>query len=93
MSEISTDDLALMRDNDGFGGANSFMWIFALLILMFGMGGGAFGFGGRGSMPDFATQSGMTAGFNNSQTQARLHLVLLTTTMRQLVLYRRRPQS
>ena len=79
MSEISTGDLALMRDNDGFGGANSFMWIFALLILMFGMGGGAFGFGGRGPMPDFATQSGMTAGFNNSQTQAQLSQIALSS--------------
>ena len=79
MSEISTGDLALMRDNDGFGGANSFMWIFALLILMFGMGGGTLGYGGRGPMPDFATQSGMTAGFNNSQTQAQLSQIALSS--------------
>lgn len=35
---LSTGDLALMRDNEGFGG-NGFFWVFALLILMFGGNG------------------------------------------------------
>ena len=33
MAELTTGDLALMRD-DGLGGNNSFMWIFALLLLI-----------------------------------------------------------
>ena len=40
---LTTGDLALMRDNDGFGN-NGFFWVFALLILMFG-GNGGFGWG------------------------------------------------
>ena len=65
MAELTTGDLALMRD-DGIGGSNSFMWIFALLILMFG-GGGAFGFGGRGPIPAGADQ--VNQGFTNQQLQ------------------------
>ena len=38
-SALSTGDLALMRDNDGFGGGNGFFWVFALLILIFGGNG------------------------------------------------------
>ena len=62
---ITTGDLALMKD-DGFGGGSSFMWIFALLILMFGMGGGGF-FGGRG--PNVATTEQVDNGFMNQQLQ------------------------
>lgn len=65
MAELTTGDLALMKD-DGFGGSNSFMWIFALLILMFG-GGGAFGFGGRGPVPAGADQ--VNQGFTNQNLQ------------------------
>jgi hypothetical protein len=65
MAELTTGDLALMKD-DGLGGSNSFMWIFALLILMFG-GGGAFGFGGRGPVPAGADQ--VNQGFTNQQLQ------------------------
>ena len=65
MAELTTGDLALMKD-DGFGGSNSFLWIFALLILMFG--GGGFGFGGpRGPMPAGADQ--VSQGFTNQQLQ------------------------
>ena len=64
---ITTGDLALMKD-DGFGGGSSFMWIFALLILMFGMGGGGF-FGGRGPIPDVATTEQMNNGFMSQQLQ------------------------
>jgi len=65
---LTTGDLALMRDNDGFGGNNSFMWIFALLILMYG--GGNFGFGNRGPIgPAPATQDQVNQGFTNQQLQ------------------------
>lgn len=79
MSELSTGDLALMKDNDGFGNSGGFMWIFALLILMFGAGNGGFGFGGHGPMPDFATNTAMTAGFNNQQTQLQLQQIALSS--------------
>lgn len=65
MAELTTGDLALMKD-DGFGGSNSFLWIFALLILMFGGGGFGFG-GGRGPMPAGADQ--VSQGFTNQQLQ------------------------
>ena len=68
---ISTGDLALMRDGNGWGGAGgSFMWIFALLILMFGMnGGGFFGNRGPGFMPDVATNDQVNTGFLNQNLQ------------------------
>lgn len=75
MAELTTGDLALMRD-DGFGGNNSFMWIFALLLLIYG--GAGFG-GGRGPMPDVATNGAMTAGFNNQATQAQLQQIALSS--------------
>ena len=65
---LSTGDLALMRDNDSFGGGNGFFWVFALLILMFG--GNGFGFGGGRPMgPDPATADQVAQGFNNQNMQ------------------------
>ena len=68
---ISTGDLALMRDNDAFGGNGGFMWVFALLILMFGMGNGGFGFGGNRG-PELATADQVNQGFNNQNMQQLL---------------------
>ena len=59
---LSTGDLALMRDNDNFGG-NGFFWVFALLILMFG--GNGFGFGGGNT----ALSDQMNQGFTNQNLQ------------------------
>lgn len=84
MSELTTGDLALMRENnDGFGG-NSFFWVFALLILMYGGNGfGGFGgFGNRGPMPfpnDYATQSDLTNGLNNQAIQNQLQQITLSS--------------
>ena len=77
MAELTTGDLALMKD-DGFGGNNSFMWIFALLLLIYGGNGMGFG-GGRFPMPDVATNEAMTAGFNNQATQAQLQQIALSS--------------
>jgi len=60
---LSTGDLALMRDNDGFGG-NGFFWVFALLILMFGGNGGWFGNNQSNNLADQMNQ-----GFTNQQLQ------------------------
>jgi hypothetical protein len=49
MADLTTGDLALMRGNNSFEGG-SFMWIFALLILMFG-GNGFGGWGNHNMMP------------------------------------------
>ena len=59
---LSTGDLALMRDNDNFGG-NGFFWVFALLILMFGGNGGFMG-GNNNYLSDQMNQ-----GFTNQQLQ------------------------
>ena len=77
MADLTTGDLALMKDN-GFGGDNSFMWIFALLLLLYGGNGFGFG-GGRYPMPDVATNEAMTAGFNNQATQAQLQQIALSS--------------
>ena len=61
---LTTGDLALMRDNDGFGN-NGFFWVFALLILMFG--GGNFGWGNNNTGNNLADQ--MNQGFLNQQLQ------------------------
>jgi len=68
MADLTTGDLALMRDNDGFGGNSSGMWVFALLLLMFGGRGFGFG-GGPGPGPDVATADQVNQGFTNQQLQ------------------------
>ena len=60
---LSTGDLALMRENNGFEG-NGFFWVFALLILMFGGNGGWFGGNNNNALSDQMNQ-----GFTNQQLQ------------------------
>ena len=75
-SGLTSGDIALMRDNnDAEGGA--FVWIFALLLLMFGGNG----WGNRGPMMpgNYATQADMTAGFNNQAVQNQLSQIGLAT--------------
>ena len=69
---LSPSDVALLNDN-GFGGGNAFLWIFALLILAGG------GFGGLGNNGNYATQSEMQAGFNNQLTQNQLQQIALSS--------------
>ena len=64
-SALTTGDLALMKDNNGFEG-NGFFWVFALLILMFG--GNGFGWGNGGNNNALSDQ--MNQGFTNQQLQA-----------------------
>ena len=72
MADITTGDLALMRDNNLEG--TSFMWIFALLILMFG---GNFN---RGPMPNNGvTQAELSAGLNNVTLQNQLQQISLSS--------------
>lgn len=51
----SLADIATASGGGSFGGSNSFIWIFALLILL--MGGGGFGAYGRGDYGQFATSA------------------------------------
>ena len=62
---VTSGDLALMRDN-GFGGNG--LWVFALLLLMFG--GNGFGWGNRGPIgPEPASADQVAQGFNNQNMQ------------------------
>ena len=51
---------------DGFGGGNSFVWIFGLLILLGLFNGGGFGFGGNGNAN--ALNADMQRGFDQQNT-------------------------
>ena len=62
---LSTGDLALMKDNDGFGGSGGFLYVFALLLLMFGAGGNGY-WGGSGNA---ASADQVNQGFTNQQLQ------------------------
>ena len=59
--------------------SESFMWIFALLILMFGGNFGGFFGGNRGPMPDPVSQAELQAGLNNVQTQNQLQQLGIAT--------------
>ena len=66
MDGLTASDVALMN-RDGGWADNSFMWVFALLILA-GGGGGLFGGGYR---PQYATQDFVQNGFNFNDLQAQ----------------------
>lgn len=61
---LSASDVAMLSNGNEWGG-NSFMWIFALLILA---GGGFGGFAG-GYRPQYATQDFVQNGFNFNDLQ------------------------
>jgi hypothetical protein len=52
---------------DGFGGGNSFVWIFGLLILLGLFNGGGFGFGGNNQ---YATSAEVQRGFDTQNLQS-----------------------
>lgn len=70
MDNLSAADAAAIR-GDGFGADGGFMWVFALLILMFGMGNGGFGMGGNRG-PELATADQVNQGFTNQNMQQLL---------------------
>ena len=65
-SGLSASDVAMLT-NDGMGGGNAFMWIFALLILANGGFGGGFGNNGNSN----AIQNDINRGFDNQNLQAQ----------------------
>lgn len=79
MAELTPSDALALTNNDGFGGGNSFMWIFALLILMFGGAGWGMNRGPMGPGPDMVTHAELTAGLNNVQTQQQLQQIALSS--------------
>lgn len=63
---------------DGFGGGNSFVWIFGLLILLGLFNGGGLGFGGNGNAN--ALSADMQRGFDNQNTMAQTRDILSAVT-------------
>lgn len=80
---LTASDVALLSGNNGgFGDANAFMWIFALLILA---GGGFGGFGGNNfanaiGYENLATSNEVQRGFDNQNLQAQTRDILSAVT-------------
>lgn len=75
-SGLSNSDVALLsRDGDMFSGGGALFWIFALLILAGGFGGGFMGNGHQ----NYVTSAELQAGLNNQATQTGLQQVLLSS--------------
>ena len=62
---------------DGFGGGNSFVWIFGLLILL-GLFNGGLGFSGNGNTA--ALDASMQRGFDNQNLQAQTRDIMNAVT-------------
>jgi len=72
-SNLSASDIALLN-NDGMGGWNGMIWLFAILALF---GGGGFGFGGNNGNSN-AIQNDINRGFDNQNLQAQTRDILAT---------------
>ena len=82
-SDLSASDVAMLTNgNGGWGGANSFMWIFALLILAGGFGNGGWGWGNSNGFANaigyenLATSNEVQRGFDNQNTMANEREIL-----------------
>ena len=73
MADISSGDLALMRD--GGIGNNGLLWFIGIIIIL-SMFGGGFGGNNRG---DYVTQAELSAGLNNQAVQAQLQQIALSS--------------
>ena len=76
MADMTTGDLALMRDGGMFGGGNGLLWFIGILIILGMFNGGGFGMGGNGN---YVTQAELTAGLNNQATQSQLQQIALSS--------------
>lgn len=74
----STGITPVMPMGDGFGGGNSFMWIFGLLVLLGLFNGNGFGFGGNGNTNSLSAD--MQRGFNAQNTMAQTRDILSAVT-------------
>lgn len=69
---LSAADVALLN-NDGMGGWNGMIWLFAILAMM---GGGGFGGWGNGNGNANAIQADVNRGFDNQNLQAQTRDIL-----------------
>lgn len=79
---LTTGDLALMRNNDGFMG-NGLEGLIYLAVIAFMFGGGGFFGGNRNNPPtenNYVTPTQLQEGLNNSQTQNMLTQILQSST-------------
>lgn len=74
----STGITPVMPMGDSFGGGNSFVWIFGLLILLGLFNGNGFGFGGNGNTNSLSAD--MQRGFDNQNTMAQTRDILSAVT-------------
>jgi len=72
---LTPADIAAISKNDGWGGDNSFFWVFALLLL----GGGGFGFGGGNNAVN-ALNADMQRGFDTQNLQMQTSGILGAVT-------------
>ena len=75
----STGITPVMPMGDGFGGGNSFMWIFGLLILLGLFNGGGFGWGGNNNGVN-ALNADMQRGFDQQNTMYQTGNILNAVT-------------
>ena len=73
---LSAADVALLN-NDGMGGWNGMIWLFAILAMM---GGGGFGGWGNGGGNANAIQADVNRGFDNQNLQAQTRDILAAVT-------------
>lgn len=73
---LSAADVALLN-NDGMGGWNGMIWLFAIIALM-GGGFGGFGYGGNGGVN--ALNADMQRGFDTQNLQAQTRDILSAVT-------------
>ena len=73
---LSAADVALLN-NDGMGGWNGMIWLFAILAMM---GGGGFGGWGNGNGNANAIQADVNRGFDNQNLQAQTRDILAAVT-------------
>ena len=73
---LSAADVALLN-NDGMGGWNGMIWLFAILAMM---GGGGFGGWGNGNGNANAIQADVNRGFDNQNLQAQTRDILSAVT-------------
>ena len=74
-SSLTASDVALLNKEDGMGGWNGMIWLFAILALF---GGGGFGFGGGNQQ--FATRDQVQNGFDTQNMQMQTSGILNAVT-------------